>query len=105
MNNLETQPDPEPNTVQFQAIENLSEAEIKEIDRVLLKHTGRSWRKVARIVGSAMIETKDNSQGIPDLYFAQRIRKMVTEGKLESQGFLANMRYSEVRRVDSREGT
>ena len=54
---------------------------------------------MAMVVGSAMMEAKNKYQGVPDLYFAQRIRELVANGTLESQGFLANMRYSEVRRI------
>lgn len=33
---------------------------------------------------------------IPDIYYAQGIRRLVDEKKLESQGNLSYMRYSEV---------
>ena len=35
--------------------------------------------------------------GIPDLFYAERLRKLVQDGRLESQGNLAYMRLSEVR--------
>ena len=35
--------------------------------------------------------------GIPDVFYAQRVRKLVEDGHLEAQGNLAYMRYSEVR--------
>jgi hypothetical protein len=35
---------------------------------------------------------------LPDIYFAQRVRHLVESGKLDSQGDLSRMRYSEVRR-------
>ena len=38
-----------------------------------------------------------NPKGIPDLYFAQRGRKLVEAGRLESQGNLSYMGLSEVR--------
>ena len=34
---------------------------------------------------------------IPDIYYAQRVRRLVAVGELESQGNLEYMRYSEVR--------
>ena len=34
---------------------------------------------------------------VPDIYYAQRVRHLVEIGKLESQGDLHYMRYSEVR--------
>ena len=46
-----------------------------------------------------MLELQNQYQGIPDIYFSQRVRKMVLGGTLESQGNIDRMRYSEVRRV------
>ena len=38
-------------------------------------------------------------RGIPDIYYAQRVRRFVAEGALELEGDYINMRYSEVRLV------
>jgi len=35
--------------------------------------------------------------GIPDIYYANRVRALVEAGRLESQGNLDYMRFSEVR--------
>ena len=94
------QPDQELSADHIELISTLSEKEIKNIDQVIYSHTSSSWKKMARVAGSAVLELKDNYKGVPDLYFAQRIRRMVNEGALEYQGNLESMRYSEVRRVD-----
>ena len=90
-------PDPPLTEEQIDFVNKLSEADIKKIDESLLSNASQNWRKVARIVGTTMMELPDRIPGIPDIYYAQRIRHLVKEGKLESQGNLAYMRYSEVR--------
>lgn len=81
----------------------LSDAELKTIDETLLKNTSANWRKVARVVGSAMMELKKVHEGIPDVFFAQRVKLLVGNGLLEAHGNLDRMRYSEVRRQDQNE--
>ena len=56
-----------------------------------------SWRKVARIVGMTIGDLSERLPNVPDVYYAQRVRRLVAVGELESQGNLAYMRYSEVR--------
>lgn len=86
---------------QEELVENLSQATIREIDEALLNHTGHRWRKVARVVGSTMMDLHNRPAGIPDVYYAQRVRRLVETGLLESQGDLSEMGDSEVRRVGS----
>jgi hypothetical protein len=38
-----------------------------------------------------------HKKGIPDLFYAQRIRHLIASGQLESQGNTTSMRFSEVR--------
>ena len=99
MNNHDIQPDPEFSADQAKLVACLSEEEKEKIDQAVLSHTSTSWRKIARVVGTAAIELKERYQDVPDIYFAQRVRKMVAEGVLEHQGYLESMRYCEVRRV------
>lgn len=67
------------------------------IDEALLAKAKHRFQKVARIVGAVMPSFSDRPSGIPDVYFAQRIAKLVKAGLLESQGNLLRMRFSEVR--------
>ena len=99
MTNQDIKPDPELDTEQAEAVANLAPEDIKKIEQLLFDQTGDNWKKVAMIVASAMIESEKKYQGIPDIYFAQRVRKLVLGGTLEAQGFIGNMRYSEVRRA------
>lgn len=90
-------PDPPLTEEQAALINKLSEIELKRIDNALLSNACQYWRKVARVVGTTMMEMQDRISGIPDIFYSQRVRHLVEEGKLESQGNLDYMRYSEVR--------
>jgi len=89
--------DPPLTVEELRKIEQLSASEITQIDQTLLTNAAPQWRKVARVVGTSMIELKSRVAGIPDLYYSQRVAKLVSDGKLESQGNLRRMRFSEVR--------
>ncbi len=80
-------------------VSKLTNNEIQLIDKALLSHANNNWRKVAMIVGLTMSETECNN-GIPDLFYAERIRKLVDEGYLESEGDLRFMGHSEVRKIN-----
>lgn len=78
-------------------VAKLSKAEVKKIDDALLSNATHQWRKVAMIVALTMTSLQDRQPGVPDLYYAERVRKLVNDGVLESQGNLSCMRYGEVR--------
>lgn len=75
----------------------LPEDMVHKIDEALLKVVSENWRKVARIVGTVMVYEKWLPDGIPDLYYAQRVRHLVDAGFLEAAGDLRMMGRSEVR--------
>ena len=91
----------EPDTLldeeEFAAVSRLSENDIQIIDEALLAECAPSWRKVARVVGTAIGSLKGRYEGVPDSYFAQRVMALAARGFLESQGNLQYMRFSEVR--------
>ena len=90
-------PDPPLTPEQQVKVAQLSEAEIRSIDEALLSNACHQWRKVARVVGTTMIGLTNRIHGIPDVFYSQRVRKLVEDGRLESQGNLAYMRFSEIR--------
>ena len=94
----DVQPDGELTAEQLQVVAKLSDAEVRDIDRALLENTAERWRKVARVVGDTMLQAPYRDNSLPDIYYAGRIRRLVEDGTLESQGNLSYMRYSEVRR-------
>ena len=75
----------------------LTAVEIQIIDQALLENCSPQWRKVARVVGSAMTTFLEVFPDLPDGFYAQRVIQLVRSGCLESQGNLEHMRFSEVR--------
>jgi hypothetical protein len=49
------------------------------------------------LVGGAMMNPDVRVAGLPDLYYAQRVRALVTAGQLVAEGNLDFMCFSEVR--------
>jgi uncharacterized glyoxalase superfamily protein PhnB len=80
-----------------EAVSLLTAQDLKLIDEALLANIASSWRKVARVVGTAMIELNEQLPGVPDEFYAQRVTALVQTGRLQSQGNLDHMRFSEVR--------
>ena len=93
----DVKPDPPLTPEQAMRVSRLKQPDLWEIDRILLAHSTTTWRKVARIVGTTIGELSERFPGIPDVYYAQRVRRLVAVGELESQGNLEYMRFSEVR--------
>jgi hypothetical protein len=67
------------------------------IDAALLSHATKTNRKVAMLVGLTMADPSLRVPGLPDLFYAQRIRMLVDSGLLVAEGTLGYMRYTEVR--------
>lgn len=94
----DVKPDPPLTRDQLAIVRTLTSEQIAAIDKALLAHCTERWRKVAAVVGFTMTDHLMNTfEGVPDVYYAQRIRKLVEQGVLESAGDLDYMRYSEVR--------
>jgi len=90
-------PDPDLTEDEKELVAKLSDEQLKEIDELLLSFATNRYRKVAMLVGSAMMDLPNRVKGIPDIFYSQRVRKLVEDGQLESQGNLQYMRFSEVR--------
>jgi hypothetical protein len=78
-------------------LEQMSEEELRVIDRELLARASNRLQKVAKLVASIMFKRPELAPELPDVFFAQRVTKLVKEGKLESQGALGYMRFCEVK--------
>ncbi len=89
--------DPPLTDEQSELVSKLSEAELSNIDEALLSNISTQWRKVARVVGTTMSEQENRIKGIPDIFYAQRVARLVQKGLIESQGNIEAMRFSEVR--------
>jgi hypothetical protein len=67
-----------------------------DFDKALLQQATERWQKAAKIIGQVMMSVgEDDWPG--DTYLAERLQALVTAGKLESQGDLSRIRFSEVR--------
>jgi hypothetical protein len=70
---------------------------LRRIDAALLSHARKTNRKIAMLVGSTMMDPSLRVPGLPEVFYAQRIRTLVDRGLLVAEGSLGYMRYSEVR--------
>lgn len=87
------------------AIAVLKEADIEAIDHAILAQCESQWRKVASVVSAAMEVHPDRYFDIPDIYYSERVRHLVAAGRLDAQGNMARMRFSEVRLLSKGEQT
>ena len=99
-----SRPDPPLSPEEHARVAELSEQDLRNIDEALLAEASAQWRKVARLVGGAMSHQSTRVPGIPDLFYAQRVRRLVDTGLLESSGDLGYMGRSEVRLSSERTG-
>lgn len=90
-------PDGEMNAEQAKAAASLSLELVKRIDSHLLSLVVGRNRKVARVVGSAMLDEALRVPGVPDLFYRDRVKLLVQKGLVVAEGNLDYMRYSEVR--------
>ncbi|MCU7933223.1 MAG: DUF3658 domain-containing protein [Candidatus Thiodiazotropha sp. (ex Codakia rugifera)] len=98
MDDLDIKPDGKLTPEQEILVRLLTDNEVLEIDMALLSNTNDKWRKVAMVVATTMFDLTCRIEGIPDIYYSQRIRKLVGEKQLVARGDLTYMRYSEVRK-------
>ena len=92
--------DPSLGPEQQTRVERLSSVELRKIDEALIGNTATSWRKVTRVIGVTMAGLKAEFEGIPDVFYAQRIKTLVKRGAIQSRGSLDRMRYSEIRKTE-----
>ena len=88
--------DPDFDADDLLAIGTLTASDIEAIDCALMKACKPRWLKVAMVVGEAMDAYPDKYHDVPDIFYSQRVRELVKAGKIESQGNLFFMRFSEV---------
>ena len=74
----------------------LTAREVAHVDDAILRHITGQWRKVAMIVGSAMADP-GLVPGLPDAFFAERLRLLIASRRLEIRGDPSRMRFSEAR--------
>ncbi len=85
------------NHQQLDLVSNLTSSQLANIDKLLLSNCWSQWRKVALVVGTSMMADEHRIEGVPDVFYAQRVAGLVEKGALLSQGDLKRMRFSEVK--------
>ena len=94
----ERRPSDPPMTSEEEAIAaSLSPSMIESIDRALLSHAKARGRKVAMLVALAMSDPALRVSGLPDLFYARRVKVLVDKGALVADGEFTSMGRSEVR--------
>jgi len=78
-------------------VAKLTHADLQLIDATVLANSSDGWLKVARVVGSTVDALQQHYPGLSDVFYAQRVCQLVDDGRLDSQGNLLYMRFSEVR--------
>jgi Protein of unknown function len=89
--------DPELDADDLLAVASLSQDDIRAIDYALTANSHSQWRKVAYVVSMAMDAYPDRFHDISDIFYAARVKALVSQGVLEAQGNLSRMRFSEIR--------
>ncbi len=79
------------------AVAMLTAADLQAIDAAILANASNRWLKVARVIMRTEDALREHYPKLSYVFHAQRLIKLVEEGRLESQGNLAYMRFSEVR--------
>jgi hypothetical protein len=90
-------PDPLSSDIHLARIGTLAPSELEEIDGALRAAASEHFQKLALLVATAMTKLPERFASIPDVFYAQRVIRLVKLGQLEAQGDLERMRYSEVR--------
>jgi len=97
MTHANSQDDPSLDAEDLLAVAALTQDDIAAIDRALLASCGNAWTKAALVVAVAMDAYPDLYHDIPDVFYSQRVRELVSNGQLEAHGDLHRMRFSEIR--------
>jgi hypothetical protein len=97
MTPADDQDDPPLDAGDLRAVAALTQDDLLAIDRAILASSSANWRKVALVVAVAMDAYPDQYYDVPDVFYSQRLRDLVSAGHLEAQGNLYRMRFSEVR--------
>lgn len=84
------------------AAAELTAADLEMIVNAILANSSNRWLKVARVVVATERELANRYPKLSHVFYAQFLPGLVQEGRLESRGNLAYMRFSEVRVPDNR---
>jgi hypothetical protein len=76
---------------------DLKPADLERIDACLMSHISDQYRKGAFVIGQTMLDLDGEYPGLPDMFYASRIKHLAATGVIEAAGNLDRIRFSEVR--------
>ena len=79
------------------AVAKLIDTDLHVIDTAILANSSNRWLKVARVVWNTQDALRSRYPDLSYIFYSQRLIQLVEDGRLESQGNLEYMRFSEVR--------
>ena len=88
---------PPPSKEERAVAAKLTNADFRVIDAAILANASDRWLKVARVILRTEEALGDRFQGLSYIFYTRRLMWLVEQGRLESQGNLESMRFSEVR--------
>ncbi len=92
-----TKPDQPLTKSQKERIQQLSEDDIRELDAAIWDVLSDRWQKLAYVIGRAMLSVPDQYNDLPDVFFADRLRRIVAANHLTVRGDITYIQYCEVR--------
>ena len=93
-------PDPPLTAEERSRVALLSPEQLQAVDAALMANISDQWRKVARVVMSAMSDLDEEGKrviGIPDIFYVERIREFMKAGHIEGDGDFTRAGRSEIR--------
>ena len=75
----------------------LSQDELELIDNTLYSYTSERWQKIAMIIGRSL-KLCNQFKDLNDIKLLVRVHHLINTSKLETQGNIKAMRFSEVKR-------
>ncbi|MDR3405217.1 MAG: DUF3658 domain-containing protein [Chthoniobacter sp.] len=97
MSNETPSPNPPLSAEEQSIVAGLTDAQIEVIDCAIWANSSRRWLKVARVVAWTESALSDRYPGVSYIFYTQRVIHLAKQGRLESQGNLEHIRFSEVR--------
>ena len=91
------EPNPPLSAEEESAVARLTPGDITFIDTAILSCASPRWQKVAMVAIRAIEKLKPGYPDFSPAFYARRVQILADQGKLESQGDLNYMRFSEVR--------
>jgi len=71
---------------QRDAIAQLDDGDLEQIDQAILSALDSSWKKAGFIASGVMIAAPDEHEELPEVLYTIRIRALVQAGRIEGKG-------------------